>query len=97
MLFSRICVGSIGRNGRNGDAPAMLSMLPKFELVPIMMYFMMLPKVRRPSSTPSCSTARSWSSMMMSATSLATSTAESTVSPTSAERREGASLMPSPR
>ena len=33
----------------------MLNMLPKLELVPIMMYFMMLPKVRRPSSTPSCS------------------------------------------
>ena len=30
----------------------MLNMLPKLELVPIMMYFMMLPKVRRPSTTP---------------------------------------------
>jgi len=27
--------------------PAMLNMLPKLELVPIMMYFMILPKVRR--------------------------------------------------
>ncbi len=36
--------------------PAMLNMLPKLELVPIMMYLRMLAKVRRPSSTPSCST-----------------------------------------
>ena len=34
----------------------MLNMLPKFELVPIMMYLRMLAKVRRPSSTPSCNT-----------------------------------------
>ncbi len=50
MLLSRICVGSIGRKGRNSDAPAMLNMLPKLELVPIMMYFMMLANVRRPST-----------------------------------------------
>ena len=31
----------------------MLNMLPKLELVPIMMYFIMLPKVRRPSISPS--------------------------------------------
>ena len=31
----------------------MLNMLPKFELVPMMMYFMMLAKLRRPSITPS--------------------------------------------
>ncbi len=52
MLLSKICVGSIGRNGRNKEPPAMLNMLPKLELVPIMMYFIMLPKVRRPSMTP---------------------------------------------
>ena len=34
----------------------MLNMLPKLELVPIMMYLRMLANVRRPSSTPSCST-----------------------------------------
>ena len=28
-----------------------MNMLPKLELVPIMMYFMMFPKVRRPSRT----------------------------------------------
>ncbi len=48
----------------------MLNMLPKFELVPIIRYFMTLPKVRRPSSTPSCSTRRSCSSRIMSAASL---------------------------
>ena len=48
----RICPGSMGRKGRKSDAPAMLNMLPKLELVPIMMYFMMLPKVRRPSTDP---------------------------------------------
>ncbi len=36
----------------------MLSMLPKFELVPMSTYFMMLPKLRRPSMTPSCRTLR---------------------------------------
>jgi len=51
-LLSNICTGSIGRKGRNSVAPAMLNMLPKLELVPIMMYFMILTCVRRPSSTP---------------------------------------------
>ena len=61
------------------------------------MYFRMLVKVRRPSCTPAWSTFRSSRSMIMSAAALATSTALSTEMPTSAERREGASLMPSPR
>src|SRR5262245_35030807 len=74
----------------------MLSMLPKLELVPISTYFMMLPNARRPSTTPSCSTDSRFSSRMMSAASRATSTALSTEMPTSAERRAGASLMPSP-
>src|SRR4029434_3770382 len=47
-LLMRSCRGSIGRKGRNSDANAMLSMLPKFELVAMRMYFMMLPKLRRP-------------------------------------------------
>ena len=51
----------------------MLSMLPKFELVPISTYFMMLPKLRRPSTTPSWSTPSRFSSRMMSAASRATS------------------------
>ena len=58
---------------------------------------MMLPSVRRPSITPSRSTARSRSSRMRSAASFATSTAPSTEMPTSAACSAGASLMPSPR
>src|SRR5262245_16578473 len=49
-------------------------MLPKFELAPILMYLMMLPKVRRPSITPSSRISRLFSSRMMSADSLAMST-----------------------
>ena len=59
-------------------------MLPKLELAPILMYLMMLPKTLRPSSTPSSSTSRLFSSRMMSADSLAMSTALSTEMPTSA-------------
>ncbi len=60
------------------------------------MYFSMLQKVMRPSTTPSSSTNRLFSSRMMSAASLAMSTAESTEMPMSAARSAGASLMPSP-
>ncbi len=35
----------MGRKFRNRDAPATLNIVPKFELTPIMMYFMELPKV----------------------------------------------------
>src|SRR5262249_34155382 len=52
----------MGRKGRSTEAAAMLSMLPKFELVPMRTYFMMLPKLRRPSATPSWRTARLFSS-----------------------------------
>jgi hypothetical protein len=44
-LLSRIWLGSIGRKGRNTAAPAMLSMLPKFELIPIRMYLSVLADV----------------------------------------------------
>src|SRR4029450_604350 len=94
---SRIWVGSMGKNGRKRNAPAMLNMLPKFELVPINRYFITLPKERRPSRMPAWRTPRSRSSRMMSAASLATSTAVATDTPTSAVWMEGASLMPSPR
>ena len=87
----------MGRKGRKSAAPAMLNMLPKFELVPIMTYFMMLPNVRRPSRMPWCSTPRSSSSRMRSAAAFATSTPLSTEIATSAEWSDGASLMPSPR
>ena len=48
-----------GRNGSINVAPAIENMLPKFELIAIMMNFMMLPKARRPSVTPRSSTPRS--------------------------------------
>ena len=78
-------------------APSTLNMFPKFELAPILMYLTMLPKILRPSSTPSASTSRLFSSRMMSADSLAISTAVSTEIPTSALFSAGPSLMPSPR
>ena len=69
---------------------------PKFELVPISKYLSTLPKALRPSIIPAWSTPRPGSSRMMSAASLATSTAPATEIPTSAVCSEGASLMPSP-
>ncbi len=72
-------------------------MLPKFELVPIITYFIVLPKVFRPSKTPSLSTVKLLRKSMMSADSFATSTALSTDIPTSDILREDASLIPSPR
>ena len=86
----------MGRKGRNALAPTTLNMLPKFELAAILMYLTMLPKTRRPSSTPCSSTIRLFSSRMMSEDSLAMSTALFTEMPTSAALRAGASLMPSP-
>src|ERR1700674_5235615 len=77
--------------------PAIENMFPKFELIAIMMNFMMLPKARRPSVTPRSRTPRSCRSKMMSAASLVTSTALSTEMPTSEVWSDGASLMPSPR
>ncbi|MPM88818.1 hypothetical protein SDC9_135922 [bioreactor metagenome] len=74
----------------------MLNMFPKLELAVILMYFMMLPKVLRPSITPSFNTIRSFSSKMISADSFAISTAVSTETLTSASFMAGASLIPSP-
>ena len=59
-------------------------MLPKFDDVTISTYLMVLEKTRRPSATPSAKTLRSLSSSTMSAASLATSVAVSTLIPTSA-------------
>src|SRR6266508_3701471 len=87
----------MGRNGRKSDSPAMLNMLPKFELVPMTRYFMTLPKARRPSRMPACRTPSPGSRRMISAASLATSTPDATEMPTSAAWSDGASLMPSPR
>src|SRR3989339_1843825 len=44
-LFKRIWMGSMGKNGRNRLAPAMLNIFPKLELEPILMYLTILPKV----------------------------------------------------
>ena len=57
-LLSRICFGSSGRNGRKSDAPAMLTMLPKFALVVMKTYLSVLAKVCRPSRTPCASDAQ---------------------------------------
>ena len=57
-FVSNICFGSIGRKGRNSDAVAIDSMLPKFELAPMRTYFRMFAKVRRPIRTPSTTTPR---------------------------------------
>src|SRR6478672_3905980 len=92
----QVWMGSIGRNGRNKTPPAMENMLPKFELVPIIMYLRMLAKVRRPSRTASASTLRSLRRRIMQAASFATSTAVSTEKPILAACSGGASLMPSP-
>src|ERR1039458_7286603 len=67
-------IGSMGRNGRNALAPTTLNMLPKLELAAILMYLMMLPNTRRPSSTPCCKISRLCSKRMMSDDSLAMST-----------------------
>src|SRR4051794_13763981 len=96
-LLSSTWIGRIGRKGRNRAAPAMLNMLPKLELEPIRTYLVTFSTVRRPSSTPSWTTARSCSSSTRSAACLATSAALSTETPTSAACSAEASLMPSPR
>ena len=98
--YSRFCTsrcsGSMGRKGMKAEATITENTLPKLELAVMRMYFSMLLKVRRPSITPCSSTIRLFSSRMMSAASLAMSTALSTLMPMSAARRAGASLMPSP-
>ena len=86
----------MGRKGRNALAPSTLNMLPKLELAPMRMYLRMFANTLRPSITPSSSTIRSFSSRIRSADSLAMSVAVSTEMPTSAARKAGASLIPSP-
>jgi len=90
-------MGNIGKNGKNITAPAAENILPKLELIPIIIYFIVLPNTFRPSMTPSCNTAKSFWVRIMSAASLATSTPLLTAIPTSAALSEGASLMPSPK
>src|SRR5579871_4467310 len=84
------------QEGKNALAPSTLNMFPKLELAPIRMYLRMFAKIFRPSVTPPSSTIRSFSSRIKSADSFAISVAVSTEIPTSAARRAGASLIPSP-
>ena len=77
------CIGSMGKNGRKALAAITLNMFPKLELAVILMYLVIFPNVFLPSKTPSSNTIRSFSSKMMSALSLAISTAESTEIPIS--------------
>jgi len=65
----------MGKSGRSALAPITLNILPKPELAPIFKSFVMLPKTFRPSITPSPSTAKLFSGKMMSAVTLAMSTA----------------------
>jgi len=90
-------VGSMGRKESKADAPAMLNMLPKFELVPIRRYFKTFADARRPSMMPLWRIWRPGLSRMISAVSRATSADDETDIPTYAECSEGASLIPSPR
>src|SRR5690348_18453772 len=53
-LFKSTCVGSIGRNGRNIDAKAILKTLPKLELVPINKYLSTFAEARRQIGRASC-------------------------------------------
>ena len=96
-LLSRIWPASSGRNGRNSDATAMLTMLPRLALVVVSMYLSVLANVLRPSSMPRRMTSRSRSSSTKSAASRATSTASSTDRLVSAACMAGASFTPSPR
>ena len=87
----------MGRNGRNSDAAAMLNMLPKLELVPITMYFMMLAKLRRPSTIAVVQDGQVRLQQDDLAPLLRHVHPLSTEMPTSAVCSDGASLMPSPR
>ena len=89
-------MGVIGKNGTKMLAPSTLNMLPKLLLAPMRTYFRIFANTFRPSTTPDSRTSSDFSRRMMSADSLAMSTAVSTLIPTSAARRAGASLIPSP-
>ena len=96
-LLNRIWLGNIGKNGKNRTAPIILNIFPKFELNHIIIYFIVLPNVFLPSITHSRSSLSHFLTKIISAASLATSTALLTDIPTSALLSEGASLIPSQR
>lgn len=90
------CSGNIGKNGKNDDATMIERILPKLEDKVILMYFMVLPKDFSTNSYSFSRTFKSLWSRIISADSLAISTAVSTEIDTSAAFMAGASLIPSP-
>ena len=86
----------IGKNGKNTLAITRDKTSPKLKLVASLIYFIRFTKVRLPSVTPSNRTFKSFSNNIISADSLAISTAVSTEIPTSDFVSEGLSFIPSP-
>lgn len=87
----------MGKNGRNITAPIILNMFPKLELNHIIRYFIVFPNVFLHSITHSRSSLSHFFTKMISAASLATSTALLTEIHTSELFKDGASLIPSQR
>ncbi|WVZ23027.1 hypothetical protein V8G54_001571 [Vigna mungo] len=71
--------------------------LPKLAITDILTYFIVLPKVSLPCSTPATSTFRSFSSKIISAMSFAMATPESTEMLTFAASKASESFTPSPK
>ena len=90
------CIGVSGKNGNTTLATITDNTSPKLKLVANLIYFIKFAKVFLPSVTPSNKTFKSFSNNIISADSLAMSTAVSTDIPTSEFIREGLSLIPSP-
>ena len=87
---------NIGKKGKKALATKIEKTFPKFELNVILMYFIILVNTLRPSMTPLSRTFKLFSNKMIELASLVISAAVSTEMPTSAVRKAGASLMPSP-
>ena len=87
---------NIGKKGKKALATKIENTFPKFELKVILMYFIILVNTLRPSMTPLSRTFKLFSNKMIELASLVISAAVSTEIPTSAVRKAGASLMPSP-
>ena len=90
------CTLIIGKKGINALAASTENIFPKFDEAVIFIYFIILAYVLRPSTIPSSSTMRSFSKRIISADSLAISTAVSTDIPISAAFIAAASFIPSP-
>ena len=96
-LSSRICTGSIGKNGTSSEAVATAKKLPKLEAKVALIYLVVLAKTRRPYSIPSKITFKFLLIRIISAASRAISAALLTTKETPAIFRAGASLIPSPK